>query len=333
MLSNQLLLPVDELYLNIVEEGKVSRLGVNNGVIVGEEYAPPKNLLPTKSVRILGTTINVPLILSASKTYEIPVEVGSVSLISSTSSSSVRDVVVKSRNGHRSLPDHNPLRYRNLEPADFYSFGLTYAAITVKLKFPAHKFHQNDVDFVVDQKYVDNAITQHAMCDILLAHEHAVDFCAVVMDPRLHMGPGGAFPYHGLTRMLGFGSIEMGCQLTRKLIELHGSDSLPCDVELMKRLFQKVTGRSDAMAGHPIQLLSLRVLHSILTSPLDDMSVSLSKDLGTRMARDAEIVKQRLHYLINEWMRRLYGDVWQADPYDPGLFEEPAEDSHDGKED
>lgn len=311
--------PVDELYLNIVDKGAVSRIGVNNGVVVDEIAGDPKSLVPTGSVRILGNMVNIPLILAAGKTYEVPVEVAPLPFLPE-GVAQVRDVVVKSRNWHRASPTHYPLRYRAVTEQDLYSFGLTYRFMTEKLGVEPHKFDKEDVDLVIDRGYIDNAFEQHVMSDTF-ACEHVADFCAVMMDPRLHMGPGGKFNYSDVPLMLGFGSFELACQLTRKFIELHGADPLPSDGAAMKQLFQKVTGRMEPMVGRPTQLLGARVLHNILTTPMDNLGVSL-KSTGTRLARDAEVVRQRLHSLINTWLGRLYTSMWVPDEYSPELFED-----------
>lgn len=325
MLAQCSTFPVDELYLNMMEQGPVSRLGVNNGIVIDTPIADPKSLVPAESVRILATLVNIPLILSAERTYEVPVEVSPFPFMAE--SGTIRDVIVKSRNYHRASPDHYPLRYRRLSTQDMYSFGLTYNFMIKKLGVTPHKFHKDDLDFVVDESYIDNALEQHAMSDTF-ACEHAADFCAVMIDPRLHIGPGGEFNYPDVSRLLGFGSFELACQLTRKFIELHGTDSLPCDGPTMRQLLQKVTGRNDVALSHPSQVLGARVLHNILVTPLDNLNVNL-KDVGTRLARDAEVVRQRLHQLINDWLVRLCGDKWAVDEYSADLFDMKEEEDSD----
>lgn len=322
MLKNLIVFPVDELYLNIVEEGKVSRIGINNGIVVEPVFANPKHMIPKGSVRILASLANLPLILSAGKTYAVPVEVAPLTdLVDGVSS--VRDAVIKTRNGSRSCPTNYPLGFRIVSEQDMYAYGLAYNLVTQKLKIPSHKFRDEDLDLVMDTKYVDGAHTKHAMSDYF-ACEHVVDFCAVMMDPRMHMGPGGNFKYYGVPKLLGFGSFELACQLTRRFIELHGDDPLPADGPTMRQLFQKVTGSMEALVGHPTQLLGARVLHNILTTPLDNLGVSL-KSTSTRLARDSEVVKQRLHFLVNEWMAKL-DNHWERDEYSPELFEVKEED-------
>lgn len=318
MLKNLIVFPVDELYLNIVEEGKVSRLGINNGIVVEPIFADPKHMVPKNTVRILASLANLPLILAARKTYEVPVEVAPLTeLVEGVSS--VRDAIIKTRNGHRSCPANYPLGFREVSEQDMYAYGLAYNLITRKLKIQPHKFTEADLDLVMETKYIDEAHDKHAMSD-LFACEHVEDFCAVMMDPRMHMGPGGNFKYPDVPKLLGFGSFELACQLTRKFIELHGDDPLPADGASMRQLFQKVTGRMEALVGHPTQLLGARVLHNILTTPMDNLGVSV-KSMSTRLARDSEVAKQRLHFLVNEWMRRLDKDNWVSDEYSPDLFE------------
>lgn len=318
MLMNFITYPVDELYLNILNDGNVSRIGVLNGVVVEEEFAPGKLLVPKSHVRILANLINTPLILSAGDTYGIPVEVAPFPFLPK-GVNSIRDVVVKSRNWHRGMPDHYPLRYRVQSDQDLYSFGLAYNFVTKKLDVAPHKFTANDLDFKVNEKYIEGALEHHVMSD-LFTNEHVADFCASIIDPRLHMWVGGAFGYNKVPQLLGFGSFELACQLTRKFIDLHGSDPLPSDGAAMRKLFQKVTGRTEALVGHPTQILGARVLHNILTTPLDNLGVNL-KNVGTKLARDAEVVRQRLHYLLNTWLQRLYKEDWTPDQYDPKVFD------------
>jgi hypothetical protein len=331
MLSKFEVFPVDELYLNIVDSAQVSRIGINNGVIADGPIADPRAFVPKTTVRILANLTNIPLILSAEKAYDVPVETAPL-LLADGGNGLVRDAVVRARNGHRSLPDHHPLRFRRLTEQDRYNFGLTYSFITGKMGIPAHKFDKDDLDFTVDQQYIDEAPTRHAMSDYF-ACEHVAEFCAVVMDPRMHIGPGGRFRYSAVSSLLGFGSFELACQLTRKFIELHGDSPLPCDGPSMKTLFQKVTGRTEKglFVGHPIQMLGARVLHNILTTPMDDLNVNLS-GRSTRLARDAELVRQRLHWIINTWLERLYAQntevgPWVADKYDSAEFEPKHEEA------
>lgn len=324
MLKNTDITAVDELYLNIVEKGRIIRIGINNGVIVDPSLVDPKQLMPTTSVRILGTPANIPLLLAAHTAYQVSVEVCPYQLMFGSGSESVRDLVIRTRNGHRSLPEHHPLRYWTVTPSDLYSFGLVYWLWTKKLGSPEHKFLKEDLDFSLNREYIDNAVETHAMRDNF-STEHAIDFCGAVIDPRLHLGPGGRFKYYMLPRVLGFGSLEIACQLTRKVTELHGPDPLPYSGPSVKQMVQKLIGTpaSSSSRGYPNHVLGLRVLHGILNTPLDNLNVTL-KAQNTRLARDAEVVRQRMHFLINDWFSRIRED-WVKDEYDPDAFIEPQQ--------
>jgi hypothetical protein len=301
---------------------------MNNGVVVEEALACPRELTPINTVRMLGTMANIPLLLSAGKTYEVPAEVCSPALLALTELKSMREAVVKTRNAHRSLPSGHPLAYRRLSDSDLYAFGLSYLVLTKRIKIKASEFHKEDLDFVIDLEYINQALEQHVMA-ARFKTEHVVDLCAAISDPRMHLGPGGQFKYYQLSQLLGFGSFELACQIIRKLIELHGPDPLPYDGGEVKKLLQKATGGQVPYGGHPVQVLGSRVLHGILTAPLDGLGINLLnehlKNRNTRLARDAEVVRQRLHLLIDGWLGKVLGADWTPDKYDPELFADPSE--------
>lgn len=323
MLPKLTTLSVDELYVNVPEDGSVAYIGVNNGVIVDQQFCPGRAMVPKSTVRTIASLLNIPIILSIKSAYEMPVEVCSPQLLSGANT--MREAVIRTRNGHRSLCQHHPLGYRLVEEKDLYSYGLVYNLLVKKFGLPEHKFGAEDIDMVVDQEYVENATEKHTMSEFF-NQEHAVDFCSIIMDPRIHMGPEGKFRYYDLPRLLGFGSIELACQLTKKFTELHGTGPLPYDPKMLTQILQKVTGATYGKGvGHPIQLLGVKVLHGILNAPLDDLGLSLTDVGNTRLSRDAEVIRQRLFNLTNSWMAKLYGTEWTPDKYDPKEFETPQE--------
>ena len=326
MLKQFVTCPVEELYLNILDEGSVSRVGINSGLIVDPAIFPPASLVPTKSVRLLGTMQNAPLVLSAEAAYGVPVEVAPPNIVMvDRQVLDIRNVVVHTRNMHRSMPDHHPLRYRVVDEAEKYAFGLTYNCISDKVGKKPYNFSDSDIDLAVDTKYTDGALDNHAMSDLFTC-EHVVDLCALLIDPRFHMGSLGRFGYSTLCRTLGFGSLELACELVRKIMSLHGTGPLPCSGIEVRKLFQKATGFAGNAIGLPHQIFGIRVLYDILSVPLDTLGVSLRNVNKTKMFRDSEIVRQRLHSIIDEWLSRIYQDEWAPDEYDPAMFDVDMED-------
>ena len=327
MLKNSITCPVDELYLNIINNRQVSRIGVNNGVFVDPAIYPPSALVPRGPVRIIGYLQNAPLVLAAEKTYMQPIEIASLRYIGTVAYTSVQEMVTHTRNMHRSLPDHHPLRYRKIQNIDKYSYGLTYDTLVARMSVAEYKFSAEDVDFDVDVKYIHDARSKHIMSDLFTC-EHVADVCAALVDPRLCMTGVGAFDYPGLIRTFGFGSLELLCEFVGKIIKLHGTGPLPNSATAIHQLANKVTGNPGTAVSTPLQLLVIKAVHGILTSPLDNLGVTLKRGT-TRLFRDAEVVRQRLHIIIDEWLCRLYGDTWNRDGYTPDMFEYPEEEEED----
>jgi len=318
MLEKLRIIEVDELYLNVTADGAVSRIGVNNGIIVDPEWAPPVALVPRGSVRVLNSKFNLPLVLAAGAAYERPVEVAPVTTFARNGEGmfDLRDCIIESRNRHRAFPEGHPLGYRELTDVDLYAYGHTYNVFTKQLGFPTYKFSEDALDFTINLKYIDGASMNHAMSDAF-AYKHVSTVCGILGDPRTLIGPTGAFEYSVLPDMLG-GSLVSGCTIARHLIQSHGP-TLPEGVVELEKLVRKYSPDVDTLLG------GIRIIHDILSTSLDDLGVTLRGKLS-RATKDGEMVRQRLHWIINTWLQRIYGDDWTVDPYDPSLFDILEED-------
>ena len=321
MLKTAETIEVDELYLNMLDEGSISRIGVNNGIILSDSWAAPLSMEP-KVVRMLDSKFNLPLILAAAKSYECPVEVTStLELQTRGDIFGIRDVVVESRNRARGLPPEHPWGYRQISKSDMYSYGHAYNVLINVLGVPAYKFSEESLDLSIEQEYIDKAAVHHAMSDAL-AFRHVSTVCALLVDPRRYIGADGKFEYYVLPDALNVDSIMSGCSIARQLIVANDGHILPNDGKEVRKLFRRVTKQDRDF----VELGGFRSLCDILTTAIDDLGVTLRSKLS-RASKDAELVRQELHWIVNTWLSRIYGSDWTPDLYCASLFDIPEEDA------
>jgi len=225
-------------------------------------------------------------------------------------------------------------RFRNVQHTDGYLYGLTAHVLLERFQEPEALALGNTSSLTVDYPSIKEytnylELAQHHPMGPYFGDStdtSVVDFCAGITDIRMFIGIDGKFDYTVLPRLFGFTTIEVAVRIGRMLVDKYGTDKLPYSTDELTDTYQQMTGRRSMVTDLEYlsvnQALFLRILHRVLSKPLDDLGIKV-ETTGGELTRDIEIVGKYFLNLVNKWAAYYYkGSLWVDDTYDPQMFKE-----------
>lgn len=342
---------MDDLFVGVTDEGCVSCSGFNE--VYGsmhQLYVDDADLVPVKRVYLVGNAHGSILLSGAIHSFvqertqskeELPILYCSPALLGAVNwelgnqkTISVKEMMQIVWHLGKTMCITDPRNFRLLDPQSECYFRLLYHMLGDRLSActTVVKNLEKVLAKHIKPEYSSFAyvLQHHAMAKEMKEKAYSpavVDLCAAVIHPWMMTDYKGRFAYAALPSVFGFSTLDVAVSLGRMFADRYDKP-LPYEQEKLLEMFCQLTGKppNKSPGFSPIQILGLRVIHQVLTTPLDDLGM-IPQVRGTRAARDVEIVTRFFHWVINEWMRSLlakddphWGEEWVDDEYTPDLF-------------